>query len=90
MRAVTATGPIWTQGQKAAITGQLTTSVLSEPAMTSPDRNQRLAAKLRENLKRRKAQSRARRSGEGIDEDAGTRDTKLSTDSGKAKRPASE
>ena len=39
-------------------------------------REQRLAAKLRENLARRKAQARARRAGEGIDPAEPTTDRK--------------
>ncbi|WP_404406218.1 hypothetical protein [Pelagibacterium halotolerans] len=42
--------------------------------MTNPDRNQRLAAKLRENLKRRKAQAKARQAHETNDKVQGKDD----------------
>ncbi len=58
MRASTATGHLWTQGQKTATR----TPIISARGqlMSNPDRDQRLAAKLRENLRRRKAQAKAR------------------------------
>ncbi|HCO56261.1 MAG TPA: hypothetical protein DIT93_14770 [Pelagibacterium sp.] len=58
MRASTATGHVWTQGQKTATR----TPTISDrvQSMSNPDRDQRLAAKLRENLRRRKAQAKAR------------------------------
>ena len=60
MRAVTATGHLWTQGQKAGI-GQSSQASRTFVKMAKSDRDQRLAAKLRENLKRRKMQARARK-----------------------------
>jgi alpha-D-ribose 1-methylphosphonate 5-triphosphate synthase subunit PhnG len=66
MRAVTATGHLWTQGQKAGIR-EAGLNICFSTKMTKSDRDQRLAAKLRENLKRRKMQARARKSTDAPD-----------------------
>ena len=58
-----AIGPTSTQGQKAPITGARSTrfpSGLMSKSEQAALREQRLAAKLRENLKRRKGQAKAR------------------------------
>ncbi|HTN62046.1 MAG TPA: hypothetical protein VL147_10870 [Devosia sp.] len=61
-RGSTAIAPISTQGQKAL--KARSEPILDETAMSKSEaakaREQRLAAKLRENLKRRKGQARAR------------------------------